>query len=265
MDIERISEAELYPKIKRLVEDYGELTTRELKELLIPILEGEGLAEEDQQILTNRNDRRIDQKIRNVGAHAAQGAITYKPGFAIDKTGEDVIFRPLETQESIPSPEKTEQIKELSRRYRSRKIDYARKSERDQFVGLAGEELVVRYEQNRLNKVLQDFDPSVDVIHLSQVEGDGAGYDILSKNEDGTARRIEVKTTTGNVGTAFYMTENEKTFMEEYQHESTFLYRVYNFNKETMLGDIKIITATELLSDYVFDSITYKVTPKTRV
>ena len=37
------------------------------------------------------------------------------------------------------------------------------------------------------------------VIHVSQIEGDGAGYDIKSFHEDGTVKYIEVKTTRGGI------------------------------------------------------------------
>jgi hypothetical protein len=263
MEVERITEPSLYPKIKLLVEDFGELTTAELKEKLKPLLD---LSDEDKEILAGRNDRKIDQIIRNVGAHAEQGQITYKPGFAIDKTGDNIIFRPLDstTENHIPTAEKTKQKKTRSRKYQARKVDYSQKSERDQYIGLAGELLVVQFEQDRLKDALAEFNPNIDVYHLSQIEGDGAGYDIQSKNDDGTIRRIEVKTTTSDVNTSFYMSENERSFMEEYKEESTFLYRVYNFNKDTGQGDIKIITAEELLNNYNFDCITYKVTPKVR-
>ncbi len=263
MDTERVTEPSLYPMIKRLVEDYGELTTVELKNLLEPLL---NLSDGDKQILAGRNDRRIDQIIRNVGAHARPGEITYKPGFAIDKTGANVVFRPQVGLDGghIPNEQDTEERVGRSRRYRARKVNFSKKSERDRSIGLAGEELVVLYEQNRLRNVLPNLNPSIDVYHLSQIEGDGAGYDILSKNDDGTVRRIEVKTTTGDVDTAFYMSENERLFMEEYRDEAVYLYRVYDFNPETKTGDIKIITPRELFEQYNFDSITYKVTPRER-
>jgi hypothetical protein len=48
-------------------------------------------------------------------------------------------------------------------------------------------------------------------------ESDSYGYDILSYNEDGSKRYIEVKATTSGVGlNSFYYTENERLKALEY-------------------------------------------------
>ena len=57
------------------------------------------------------------------------------------------------------------------------------------------------------------------------------------------------------------MSKNEKHFFEEYE-DSAFIYRVYNFNRETRRGNIRIISQNELFSDFKFDTITWQVTPK---
>lgn len=57
------------------------------------------------------------------------------------------------------------------------------------------------------------------------------------------------------------MSRNEKNFFEIYG-EQAFIYRVYNFSRETRNGEVKIITAEELFNKYDFDPITWKVTPK---
>ena len=90
--------------------------------------------------------------------------------------------------------------------------------------------LVIEFEQNRLNELGLD-DLSREVVHTSVVQGDGAGYDILSFNEDGTPRYIEVKTTRGSLNTDFYMSPNEINFSEKYP-DNFFLYRVYDFGSE---------------------------------
>ncbi|MDE5776676.1 MAG: DUF3883 domain-containing protein, partial [Treponemataceae bacterium] len=74
---------------------------------------------------------------------------------------------------------------------------------------------------------------------------------------------IEVKTTKGGLDTPFYMSENEKAFIEIYK-ENTQIYRVYNYNQETNVGEIEIITYEELMKNYDFNPITYKVTKKRR-
>jgi hypothetical protein len=84
-------------------------------------------------------------------------------------------------------------------------------------------------------------------------------YDVLSINENGLPRYIEAKTTSGSVDTPFYMSNNEKRFFEEYG-DSAFIYRVYNFKRETRHGEVKIISQSELLSNYKFDPVTWLVT-----
>lgn len=96
---------------------------------------------------------------------------------------------------------------------------------------------------------------------MSRLQGDGLGYDISSINDDGSPRYIEVKTTSGDFNQPFYMSKNERHFFEEYE-DSAFIYRVYNFNRETRRGDVRIISQSELFSNFNFDTITWQVTPK---
>jgi hypothetical protein len=47
---------------------------------------------------------------------------------------------------------------------------------------------------------------------ISKEEGDGTGFDILSKHLDGKDKYIEVKTTKPGKETPFYFSRNELTF-----------------------------------------------------
>jgi hypothetical protein len=101
------------------------------------------------------------------------------------------------------------------------------KQKRD--LGLAGELAVLAYEKARLLtlglKALAD-----QVRHVSIIEGDGAGYDILSFKEDGSKLFIEVKTTTGDATSEFFMSSNEVAF--SCAHAANYeLRRVYNFDE----------------------------------
>ncbi|TVW82206.1 DUF3883 domain-containing protein, partial [Streptococcus pneumoniae] len=118
-------------------------------------------------------------------------------------------------------------------------------------LGRLGEEFVIRYETERiLGFAPQDTDR---LIHLSDVQGDGAGFDIISLNVDGTDRYIEVKTTKGSLDTPFYMTENERLYFDLHKNEGDlFIYRVYNFDKATRKGNVEVIPASKLISDYRF-------------
>ena len=100
------------------------------------------------------------------------------------------------------------------------------------------------------------------MIHTSRKYGDGAGYDILSRNgPDYALRYIEVKTTAGGMDTPFYLSENERAFMDIYR-DSALIYRVYHYDSDTNIGEIAILTYGDLLQNYHLDPVTYKVTKK---
>jgi hypothetical protein len=63
---------------------------------------------------------------------------------------------------------------------------------------------VVAYERHTLTQHGRP-DLAQRIRHVAQMEGDGAGYDVLSFNQDGTVKYIEVKTTRGAAETAFFM------------------------------------------------------------
>lgn len=47
--------------------------------------------------------------------------------------------------------------------------------------------------------------------------------------------------------------------LEIYQGNA-FIYRVYNYDQDTNIGEIEIITYDELIANYTFNPVTYKVT-----
>jgi hypothetical protein len=88
------------------------------------------------------------------------------------------------------------------------KIDYEKQARGFKRIGDRGEALVVALERARL---IQAGKPELAarLKHVSQEE-DSAGYDILSFDEDGSHRPIEVKATTGkNLDRGFYISHNE--------------------------------------------------------
>jgi hypothetical protein len=77
---------------------------------------------------------------------------------------------------------------------------------------------------------------------VSDVEGDGAGYDILSFEPGGQRRLLEVKTTCGNDRTPFWMTKREcDVAAEQGAH-----YRVrglFHFRNELRTSPLRLQTA----------------------
>ena len=58
------------------------------------------------------------------------------------------------------------------------------------------------------------------------------------------------------------MSRNEKLFFEENIDNNAYVYRVFNFNEESRHGQIKIVSAKELLENYNFEPISFMVTHK---
>jgi len=92
-------------------------------------------------------------------------------------------------------------------------------------IGDLGELLVMQYEQEKLKSFGSKRIPE----HRSKSEGDGLGYDILSYDENGNKIYIEVKTTTKNVSTPFFVTRNE-LIRSQQDSKDFFLYRLYEFD-----------------------------------
>ena len=113
------------------------------------------------------------------------------------------------------------------------------KEERNAKLGKAGELLVIQFEREFLEangrKDLADA-----IIHVSEVEGDGAGYDIKSYNLNGTEKYIEVKTTKSDDKTPFFITFTELEFSKAYAN-SYCLYRVFEYEPANNTGKFYII------------------------
>jgi len=113
------------------------------------------------------------------------------------------------------------------------KINYLEKEQSNKTLGLFGEELVIEYEKWNLIKLGKD-NLADKIEWISKEIGDGAGFDILSKNLNGTDKYIEVKTTRLGKETPFFFSSNELQFSinkASYYH----LYRLFNAEKDVKL------------------------------
>ncbi len=110
-------------------------------------------------------------------------------------------------------------------------IDHASRELLNAELGIAGELLVVSYEFDLLAAAGRR-ELARKIVHVAQVEGDTAGYDIKSFRPDGQEKYIEVKTTRGSPLTPFFITQRELKI--QHQNPSQyFLYRLYDFNSTT--------------------------------
>ena len=110
---------------------------------------------------------------------------------------------------------------------RKTKKNYALIENNNKNLGRRGEELVLEFEKQRVTKLKLDVSK---VQWISEIKGDDEGYDILSLNDDGSARYIEVKTTTQGIDFHFFISGREVEFSRR-NKDNYFIYRVFNLNK----------------------------------
>lgn len=112
-------------------------------------------------------------------------------------------------------------------------VNYLEIEQNNKQLGTYGEEIVIKYEKWRLIEAGKDS--LADQIEwVSLTRGDWAGFDILSKNTNGTGRYIEVKTTKLGKDTPIFFTKNEYDFSIR-NVSNYFLYRLFNSNKKPKL------------------------------
>jgi hypothetical protein len=144
--------------------------------------------------------------------------------------------------------------------FRAHKVaDYAANDARNRALGLAGELLVLTYEQASLRQQ-QRPDLAAKVRHVSAIEGDGAGYDILSYTQNGVVKYIEVKTTTGGYDSAFYLTSNEVAFAVQHS-ENYYMYRVYDFDPVSNAGKF-YVSRGSIEALFRLTAVQYRVVPR---
>ncbi|MBV2180951.1 MAG: DUF3883 domain-containing protein [Castellaniella sp.] len=115
----------------------------------------------------------------------------------------------------------------------ARKFDYAQRDEHNRRLGHNGEAWTLSFERERLMQATR-LDLAEKIDWISDRLGDGAGYDILSFEDDEQARFIEVKTTNGGSLTPFVVTRNELEFSEETE-DAFCLYRLFEFSSKPQL------------------------------
>ena len=128
---------------------------------------------------------------------------------------------PPPTHSNAPPPAELEQMTVIARKY-----DVAERDARNRALGRAGEERVLAHERASLVAAGR-ADLAERVRWVSDLDGDGAGYDIQSFETTG-GRLIEVKTTKGWKRTPFHITRNELTVAQE-RREDWRLVRLWDF------------------------------------
>lgn len=137
----------------------------------------------------------------------------------------------------VPSPVREEEESRFNDQPKPRptpvRRNYLELEARNQSLGRAGEELVLRFEHERLRRAGRR-DLANRIEHVAQSQGDHLGFDVLSFETDGQERFIEVKTTRFGAMTPFFASRNEVDVSEE--HEARYrLYRLFNFRTQPKL------------------------------
>lgn len=257
------SEANIRIGVSLLLNKYGALNTSEVKKLLNTVIPFDS---DDKRKSKTRNEMLILQRIGNIVSHQNTNKKIYLNSYMVDKTNKPaqwILLKGLKTSNTLVkiSSADLKKRKKLSRKFKPKKIDWQKINNKRSSIGIAGEDYVFKSETKRVSKFApQDINR---IIHLSQEQGDGAGYDIISLEKDGSSRYIEVKTTDNGLDYPFYMSQNEKLYFDLHKNDKNlFIYRVYNFDINKKKGKIKIIPAADVVNKYSFNSTSYEVSKK---
>lgn len=242
-------------EVELIVADYFNMLSFELK--------GEAYSKAEHRramlpLLSNRSEGSIEFKHQNISAvltNLGQPYIKgYLPRFNYQKILEDLVIAYLirkpaiENQfkvfaeKQIPHHKKTINFEklvfndpvlvyvsepEIIYKRNPIKVNYLELEQNNRNLGNSGEELVLEYEKWSLIKTGNE--KFADKIRwISKEEGDGAGFDILSKYPNGKDKYIEVKTTKLAKETPFYFSRNELLFSQGHSDQYN-LYRLFNF------------------------------------
>jgi hypothetical protein len=201
-----------------------------------------------------RTHRSVEFKHQNISAVLDELGLPWIPGYKPKRNYQNAIFDAIDRYlthhpailEAVPvvppatmpastvfvdAPSLAAQTVRVPDRLRClvRKFDPVERDYRNRSLGKAGESFVLDLER-RLLAGADRPDLARRVRWVAEEDGDGAGYDVLSFDERGRDRLIEVKTTNGSARTPFYLSRNEREVADE-RPEDWRIYRVHLFAK----------------------------------
>ena len=148
----------------------------------------------------------------------------------------NLILKEDSTEYIIDTPEvrKGKNTNEFSNRVH----DFEGEAKKNTKLGNLGEDLVVDYEKRYLSEKGKE-ELAIKVTTTRNIAGNAERYDVLSYDENGDEKYIEVKTTKGPMENDFYISENEVQFSID-NEDKYYLYRLYNLNPKTKTADLVI-------------------------
>ncbi len=120
----------------------------------------------------------------------------------------------------------------------NKNIDFEGEEKKNSELGRKGEDIVIDYEKTTLKQKGRE-DLANKVCSTRDIGGNAERFDVLSYDEFGNEKYIEVKTTTGRLNSLFHISEKEVEFSHQYK-DKYYLYRVYYLNAKTMSAYIAI-------------------------
>lgn len=135
-------------------------------------------------------------------------------------------------------------------------MDYILLHKIRQKIGEIGEKFVFEREKNKLLSKNSCYAEKIDD---SPAKDPNNGYDILSYTEEGVPIYIEVKSTTGDLYTPFYLTKHEKEVAEAIRKNKKGLYQIHRvFN----VGKQMDVCVYDDENEFVYESEIYRVSIK---
>lgn len=200
-----------------------------------------------------RTHRSVEFKHQNISAVLDELGLPWIPGYRPKRNYQNAIFDAIDRYlskhpailERVPvsrtsttasvfvdPPVRTVEEESIPERLRHlvRKFDPVERDYRNRSLGRAGESFVIDLERRQLSEADRP-DLARKVRWVAAEDGDGAGYDVLSFDQCGRPRLIEVKTTNGSARTPFYLSRNERNLATERPTEWR-IYRVHLFARE---------------------------------
>lgn len=237
-----------------------------------------------QARLVDRSDKSVEYKYRNISAALLEAGFAYLPGYKplpnYQQLLADVLYERLPTQTDllkiaaadadapiavpdvpdllsivVPKPQRKDREPWVNDRSTRGPLttNYVEREARNSVLGSSGEKFILRFETERLSRVGKE-NLAAKIEHISMTKGDGAGFDILSFEESGRERLIEVKTTKYGQETPFFVTRNEVSVSEKHRAEYH-IYRLFEFRSNPALYMLcGAITATCDLSSHTYSA-----------
>lgn len=187
----------------------------------------------DLSAIIGREVGSIEVKLQNVSAVLDRLEMKFarglKPRFNIQQSLSDAVERYLDghpallfgepkrptldpsevVEVPIPGPAPVKPKLERTVERIAKKYNFAERDARNRTLGALGEQLVC--EREKLKLLRAGKDKLADRVRwVSQLDGDGVGYDIRSFDPSGEERLIEVKTTDGPATTDFFVSRTER-------------------------------------------------------